>query len=117
MKEWTWTVGRGEFIGSVSLLEAPSDVRLRLGRAAYKLGFVSDLEVHPERRQRGWANTLMDCLVKHADVGRVDLWTYIAPFGPAAGRLTRGELLLYYTRWGFKPVAKPEYEYELVRRC
>lgn len=116
LQEWTWTVGKGDFVGQVSLREPPPDVLRRL-KNGKPLGFVSDLEVHPTRRSQGWANTLMDSLVKHADTNRIDLWTYVAPFGDSINRLTRGGLLSYYVRWGFEVVPKPEYEYELVRRC
>lgn len=119
MNEWTWTVGKGEFIGQISLLDAPVDVARRLRRPLHQvpLGFVSDLEVHPARRNQGWANTLMSSITRHADRELIDLWTYVEPFGPATGRMTRGGLLTYYMRWGFQLVENPEYEYEMVRRC
>lgn len=116
MKEWTWTVGNGGFVGKVSLLEAPLDVAMRLQRLDIPVGFVAELFVHPHRRRAGWANTLMDSITKHADREKIDLWTYVEPFGADADRMTRGGLLAYYARWGFCAVKSPEYEYEIVRQ-
>lgn len=110
-------MGNGGFIGRVSLLEPPEEVEHRLKRPALGLGFVSDLLVHPLKRRTGWGNTLMDCITKHADRSKIDLWLYACPIKDEFPSMTRGGLIAYYSRWGFEAVEKPEYEYEMVRRC
>ena len=117
MKEWTWTVGKGEFIGSVTLLQAEADDAQRLRRGNYPVGFVSDLEVHPERRGQGWARTLLSSLVSHADKNHIDLWTYVSPFGTQLfPGLDVPQLVKLYEGYGLDLLLRPEYENEMVRR-
>ena len=121
MKEWTWTVGRGEFIGSISLLEAGKEdtarhLRLGAGGVPFPVGFVSDLEVHPARRKQGWAHTLLDTLTAHADRNKIDLWTYVSPFGELFPGADTSALICLYEDHGFELVTEPEYEHEMLRR-
>lgn len=98
-----WTVGEGGFIGEASLIEMdPAEVRLhrRKGRFICEL---TDVYVHPLRRGQGWARSVVQAALEHADAQGWDVFLRVVAYGKPVGkrRLSTDELLGFYSRCGF----------------
>jgi len=107
-----WTIGKGGFIGEVSLFElAEADMYVK-GRSKRTYVELSNLYVHPLRRGRGWARELLKVAIAHARQNNHVVFLRAVPYGTAPHTL--GDLLALYARYGFKHRAGADDLRELV---
>lgn len=95
-----WTVGAGGFIGEVSLFHLSEYDLYVCKRYKYTFVELSNLHVHPLRRGRGWADTLMHAAIAHAEENAWGLFLRCVPYNKPL--LTADELIAFYKRYGFK---------------
>lgn len=108
----TWRCGR---TGSVMLLRCPPGVETEHARPGVPLLFLSELEVAPRERGRGYGGVLLKACTDWAQSAKTDLWLYVAPNGPLP-RLSRTQLAELYGRHGFRRVAPGSPDIEMVWR-
>lgn len=105
-----FVLGSGGFIGEVTLQTVPAerpDLELRKGSTLA----LTKLYVHPLRRGKGWATTLINHATAHADASLLTLVLWTAPYG-TRGR-TKVELATIYGKHGFEFIG--ESTTEMVR--
>lgn len=100
-----WTVGEGGFIGEASLIELEEpEVRLHMRQGRY-LCELTDVYVHPLRRGQGWARTVVQAALAHADAQGWDVFLRVVAYGKKAARgkrkLATEGLTAFYGRCGF----------------
>ena len=115
VRELRWTMGAGGFMGEVRLDPIVDPVVLRKVQRGRPLLFLTELYVHPLRRQKGWANELIRTCTAYADTAGIDLWLYAYPFGNGE-RMTVKQLVTLYGTHGFRPIKGAGYQDEMVRR-
>lgn len=100
-------VGEGGFIGRIHLkrpdaaLIASLPRLAKLERPAY---VIWGLYVHPLRRGKGWASSLLVSAQRFAKAMRHDLYLWVHPYGPMPDK-TKRQLQNLYRRFGFEHVA------------
>lgn len=101
-----WTVGKGGFIGEASLVHMDElEVRIhqRKGRFICEL---TDVYVHPMRRGKGWARSVVQAAIEHADAEGWDVFLRVVSYGTKSAKggrrkLAPEELMAFYGRFGF----------------
>lgn len=95
-----WVIGRGGFIGEVSLFElSQNDAHVR-GRDRRVYVELSNLHIHPLRRGRGWSHVLLRAALAHAAARGWCVFLRTVPYN----KPTMNEELLrkLYRGYGFK---------------
>lgn len=95
-----WTIGKGGFIGEVSLQQLSEwDLYVR-GRDQRAYCELTNLYVHPLRRGQGWARILMETALQHAQARDWPVFLRCVPYGIEPSDLQR--LMAFYRSYGFK---------------
>jgi GNAT superfamily N-acetyltransferase len=68
------------------------------------IGFLADVFVIESHRRRGLGKILMRCVMAHPDLRTISKW-----------RLVTRDAHGLYARFGFEPLARPEWHMELLR--
>lgn len=110
--EHRWTIGNGGFLGEVTLTPVAETDQyvLREGRKCWEL---TNLFVHPLRRNLGWARTLVSTALAFAHARKADVFLRVVPYGVAPANLER--LTKFYRSYGFRQVMRGD-KRELVLR-
>jgi GNAT superfamily N-acetyltransferase len=112
-----WTVGKGGFLGEVSLYTLAEDTAAYIPRKGVTCLELTDLFVHPQRRGRGWATELLTTATKYADDTATDLFLRVVSYGKVSGASVEA-LTALYAAHGFKPFRRYDPSgREMVRRA
>lgn len=112
-----WVIGTGGFIGEVSLYTLAYDTASYIPRKDIPCLEVSDLFVHPKRRDGGWATDLLKTVTKYADDTHTDLFLRVVSYGKVRGFDVRS-LTTLYNKHGFKSYRRYDTSgREMVRRA
>lgn len=108
-----WTVGRGGFIGEVSLCELlPMDANIK-GNSTRTYVELTNLHIHPMRRGQGWATVLIRAALQHADERGWVVFLRCIPYNKPC--ITTTGLCKLYRQHGFK--SRKTDPREMVRPC
>lgn len=95
-----WVIGEGGFIGEVSLYElAESDTYIK-GRSTQKFVELTNLHIHPLRRGRGWADSLITAALRYARRNGWCVFLRAIPYNKPRVRIEG--LIEMYGKYGFK---------------
>lgn len=107
-----WVVGEGGFIGEVSLYElSEQDVHVR-GRDKRHYVELTNLHIHPLRRGRGWADSLITAALRYARRNGYCVFLRCVPYNKP--RVKVAGLISLYGKYGFKSLKHDNRE--MVRR-
>jgi GNAT superfamily N-acetyltransferase len=103
-----WTIGKGGFIGEVSLFAlSEEDVYVR-GNDTRTYVELSNLHIHPLRRAKGWGRELLSTALVHAQHRGWVVFIRAIPYN--AGSLDLDCLMAFYKRYGFKSTRRDRRE-------
>lgn len=103
-----WTIGAGGFIGEITLKElSESDYYIR-GRSKRKFVELTDLHIHPLRRRRGWADSLITTALRYAKRRNWCVFLRCVPYNKPRVRVAG--LIALYSKYGFKSLKNDERE-------
>lgn len=118
-----WKVGNGGFFGTIGIepivTKQPGspDGELYLLRRERPLVSVKHLYVHPVMRGQGWAQALLNAVIRWADRNGIDIALYVYAYSDGK-KLSNKGLVEFYKRFGFRLAPHPSYRApRMVRRA